>query len=46
LSSSLARPLLWAAPTPSQTQANSQISPKKPPLNPSYSQVIKTSPNL
>ena len=33
-------------PVPSQTQTNSQTSLKKPPLNLSYSQVIKTSPNL
>jgi hypothetical protein len=38
--------LLWATPAPSWTQTNPQTSPKKPPLNLSYSQVIKTNPNL
>jgi hypothetical protein len=33
--------LSWATPTPSQIRT----SPKKPPLNLSYSQVIKTNPN-
>src|SRR5437660_970489 len=33
--------LSWAMPAPSQIR----ISPKKPPLNLSYSQVIKTNPN-
>jgi hypothetical protein len=32
-------------PVPSRIRINSPTSPKKPPLNPSYSQVIKTSPN-
>jgi hypothetical protein len=32
----------WATPAPSQIRT----SPKKPPLNLNYSQVIKTSPNL
>jgi hypothetical protein len=40
------RPLSWATPTPSWIQTNSPTSPKKPPLNLSYSQVIKTNPNL
>jgi hypothetical protein len=31
----------WATPAPSQIRT----SPKEPPLNPSYSQVVKTSPN-
>jgi hypothetical protein len=35
-----------AMPVPSQKQVNSQISPKKPPLNLSYSQVVKANPNL
>jgi hypothetical protein len=39
-------PLSRAMPTPSQIQANSWTSPKEPSLNLSYSQVIKTSPNL
>jgi hypothetical protein len=34
--------LLRAMPTPSQIQTNSPTSPKKPPLNLSYSQVVKT----
>jgi hypothetical protein len=38
--------LLWAMPAPSQTWTNSQTSPQKPPLNLSYSQIIKTSSNL
>jgi hypothetical protein len=35
-----------AVPTPSQKQVNSWTSPKKPPLNLSYSQVVKTNLNL
>jgi hypothetical protein len=35
-----------ATPAPSQTQINSPTSPKKPPLNLSYSQVVKMNPNL
>jgi hypothetical protein len=42
LMSGISRILSWAMPTPSQIQT----SPRKPPLNLSYSQVIKTSPNL
>jgi hypothetical protein len=38
--------LSQAVPMPSQIQTNPQTSPKKPPLNLSYSQVIKTNPNL
>jgi hypothetical protein len=38
--------VLQAMPVPSWTQTNPQTSPKKPPLKLSYSQVIKTNPNL
>jgi hypothetical protein len=38
--------LLWATPVPSWIQTNSPTSPKKPPLNLSYSQIVKTNPNL
>jgi hypothetical protein len=38
--------LSWATPAPSQMQINQWTSPKKPPLQLSYSQVIKTKPNL
>jgi hypothetical protein len=38
--------LSWAMPAPSQIQTNWPTSPKKPPLNPSYSQVVKTKTNL
>jgi hypothetical protein len=38
--------LLQAMPMPSQTQTNPRISSKEPPLNLSYSRVIKTNPNL
>jgi hypothetical protein len=33
-------------PAPSRTQTNSPTSPKKPPLNLSYSQIVKMNPNL
>jgi hypothetical protein len=38
--------LLRATSAPSWIQTNSPTSPKKPPLNLSYSQVVKTNPNL
>jgi hypothetical protein len=37
--------LSWAMPVPSQIQTLTPTSPKKPPLNLSYSQIIKTNPN-
>ena len=35
--------LLWAKPTPPRTPVKPRTSPNKPTLNPSYSQIVKTS---
>jgi hypothetical protein len=43
--SRIALPLSQAMPMPSRIQTKPPASPKKPPLNLSYSQVVKTSPN-